>query len=206
MAADLCKLDDKRLFILQDKLEARFGGSVASLGIRLCELTVTVLAEKMLDVFAALRDDPDFQFELLIDLCGIDYSTYGSDISEGGAYLADEAADNTFPRRFAAVYHLLSVTHNVRLRVRVFAEDDAMPMLETVTGIWPSASWYEREAFDLYGIIFTGRPFRSAPYPDRLRFCRQSIPQGLSTIRNRRDALRPGVAACGIPAGKHRVA
>ena len=158
MAVDLCKLGDKKLFLLQDRLARMFGDSVASLGVRLCELTMAVPAEKMLEVFTRLRDDPDLRFAQMIDLCGIDYSAFGSDISEGGAYLADEAADNTFPSRFAVIYHLLSVEHNVRLRVRVYAEDDTMPMLETVTGIWPSASWYEREAFDLYGIIFTGHP------------------------------------------------
>lgn len=158
MAVDLCKLGDKKLFLLQDRLTAHFGEDVTTQGVRLCELTVTVPAEKMLEVFTRLRDDPDLRFELLIDLCGIDYSSYGSDVSEGGAYLADEAADKAFPFRFAAVYHLLSVEHNVRLRVRVFAENGDLPMLNTVTGIWPSANWYEREAFDLYGIIFNGHP------------------------------------------------
>jgi NADH-quinone oxidoreductase subunit C len=156
MAVDLCKLRDKKLFELQDRLTARFGDSAASSGVKLCELTVTVPAEKMLEVFTHLRDDADLRFEQLVDLCGIDYSTYGSGACEGGAYLAEDEVDNVFPSRFAAVYHLLSVTHNVRLRVRVFAEDNELPVLDTVTGIWPSANWYEREAFDLYGIIFSG--------------------------------------------------
>jgi len=105
-----------------------------------------------------LRDDADFRFEELIDLCGMDYSAYGSDICEGGAYLKSEFAPELYPARFAVVYHLLSITHNVRVRVRVFAEDDALPVLDSLTDIWPSANWYEREAFDLYGILFTGHP------------------------------------------------
>ncbi|MDR0480323.1 MAG: NADH-quinone oxidoreductase subunit C [Gallionellaceae bacterium] len=120
------------------------------------ELTLTVRAADLPSVMTQLRDAPDFRFELLIDLCGMDYLAYGSDISEGGAYFAAEDAPSKFPHRFAVVYHLLSTTHNWRLRVRAFAEDDALPMLDSVTGIWPNANWYEREAFDLYGIVFTG--------------------------------------------------
>jgi NADH-quinone oxidoreductase subunit C len=109
----------------------------------------------MLSVFTRLRDDADLRFEELIDLCGIDYSTYGSETCEDGKYLAD--VTHAGPR-FAAVYHLLSITHNWRLRVRVFAEDDAMPMLDSVIPVWPASNWFEREAFDLYGIIFVGHP------------------------------------------------
>jgi NADH-quinone oxidoreductase subunit C len=94
----------------------------------------------------------------MIDLCGVDYSTYSGDICEGGAYLKSEEASVTFPLRFAVVYHLLSVTHNARLRVRVFAGEDDFPVLPSVAEIWPCANWYEREAFDLYGIVFTGHP------------------------------------------------
>jgi NADH-quinone oxidoreductase subunit C len=111
-------------------------------------------------VLTRLRDNSKFRFEQLTDLCGVDYSTYGSDVSDGGVYYSSDAsaACAARPHRFAAVYHLLSIGNNVRLRVRVFAEDDAMPMLSSVVEIWPSANWYEREAFDLYGIIFTGHP------------------------------------------------
>jgi NADH-quinone oxidoreductase subunit C len=91
-----------------------------------------------------LRDAPDLRFEQLTDLCGVDYSAYG----EGGW---DGA-------RFAVVYHLLSLAHNRRLRMRVFCPDDAFPVVDSVIGLWPSADWFEREAFDLYGIIFTGHP------------------------------------------------
>jgi NADH-quinone oxidoreductase subunit C len=158
MAADLCKLHDKRLFELQQKLSARFGGRVASTGVQLCELTVTVRAGDMLEVLTRLRDDADLRFEQLTDLCGLDYSAYGSDVSEGGAYLKSDDVADVFPFRFAAVYQLLSVTHNLRLRVRVFAEEADFPLLDSVAGIWPSANWYEREAFDLYGIVFSGHP------------------------------------------------
>jgi len=112
----------------------------------------------MQEVFECLRDDPKFRFEQLVDLCGIDYSAYGSDVCEGGAYLNGESASKDFEQRFAAVYHLLSIEHNIRLRVRVYAPDDLMPTLSSVIDVWPSANWFEREAFDLYGIIFLGHP------------------------------------------------
>lgn len=178
MATDLCALHDKKLFELQDRLSVRFGDRVAGMGVKLCELTVVVRAADMLDVLTHLRDDADLRFEQLTDLCGMDYSAYGSDVSEGGAYLKSDDAPDVFAfrfssdvthetglvstetreARFAVVYQLLSVTHNLRLRVRVFAEDADLPLLDSVAGIWPSANWYEREAFDLYGIVFTGHP------------------------------------------------
>jgi NADH-quinone oxidoreductase subunit C len=158
MATDLCALHDKKLFELQDKLSSRFGDRVAGLGVKLCELTVVVRATDMLDVLTHLRDDTDLRFEQMTDLCGMDYSAYGSVVSEGGAYLKSDDVPAAFPFRFAVIYQLMSVTYNLRLRVRVFAEDADLPLLDSVTGIWPSANWYEREAFDLYGIVFTGHP------------------------------------------------
>lgn len=140
---------------LKSKLAATFGSKVVSLQERLGELTMVVNAADMIGVFTRLRDDADLRFEQLIDLCGIDYSTYGSESSEEGRYLADQPHAGP---RFAIIYHLLSITHNMRLRVRVFADDDAMPMMDSVIGVWPVANWYEREAFDLYGIIFNGHP------------------------------------------------
>ena len=134
MAADLTALRTSLTGLLGDKL--------AGMEERLGELTVVVKAAGMLDALTRLRDAAGF--EQMIDLCGVDYSTYGDGTWEG--------------RRFAIVYHLLSVAHNARLRVRVFAEEDDFPMLESVTDIWSSANWYEREAFDLYGIVFTGHP------------------------------------------------
>ena len=136
MAADLS--------IFQDNLTKLLGDKLVSLENRLCELTLIIRAADLLPLMTRLRDDADLCFEQLIDLWGMDYSTYGDGAWEG--------------KRFATVYNLLSVTHNMRLRVRVFAEDDSMPILDSVTDIWSSANWYEREAFDLFGIIFTGHP------------------------------------------------
>jgi NADH-quinone oxidoreductase subunit C len=111
---------------------------------RLGELTLEVGAKDYRSIALQLRDHPDLRFEQLIDLCGIDYSTY---------------ADRPWERsRFAVVLHLLSVTHNWRLRLRVFCPDDAQPMLESVVEVWPSVNWFEREAFDLFGIVFEGHP------------------------------------------------
>ena len=148
----------------------------------------------MLAVAARLHDDADLLFEQLIDVCGIDYSTYGSETSEDGKYLVD--VPHAGPR-FAAVYHLLSVTHNIRLRVRVFAEDDDMPMLDSVIGVWPSADWYEREAFDMYGIIFDG-------YPDLRRiltdygFVGNPFRKDFPCVGYCRNALRRDTAACDL--------
>ena len=122
---------------------------LVSVNERLDELTITVNAEDLLWVMQTLRDHPDLNFEMLIDLCGVDYFTYGvesvSDSERSG-------------KRFAVVYHLLSISHNCRLRVKVFTEDDYLPVMDSVISIWPAANWFEREAFDLYGIIFTGHP------------------------------------------------
>lgn len=131
-----------KLATLKGALEAALGAKIVRLDEALDELTLVVRASDYLDVAYSLRDTPELRFEQLIDLCGMDYSTYGD-----GAWEAP---------RFAVVVHLLSVTHNWRLRVRVFAEDDDFPVLESVTRVWPVANWFEREAFDLYGLVFTG--------------------------------------------------
>jgi len=153
MAADLGTL--------RTNLTGLFGTKLVSVEEQLGELTIVVKAADMLDVLTRLRDAAELRFEQMIDLCGVDYSAYGSDVSEGGAYFASDLAPAetaAHPRRFAAVYHLLSVTHNARLRVRVFAGEDDFPVLPSVTEIWPCANWYEREAFDLFGFVFTGHP------------------------------------------------
>lgn len=145
------------LNMLSERLKEVFADQVVSLENRLGELTMVVAAADMQSVFARLRDDAKFGFEQLIDLCGIDYSTYGSEVSDGGVYLSEDAVgSNPFKQRFAVVYHLLSVANNARLRVKVFAGDDAMPVLNSVVEVWSSANWFEREAFDLYGIVFLG--------------------------------------------------
>jgi NADH-quinone oxidoreductase subunit C len=153
MAADLSTLRTDLTRLLGDKL--------IGMEEKLEELTVVVRTDTMLEVLTRLRDAAEFRFELMMDLCGVDYSTYGSDVSEGGAYFRSDDtpdSDGAHPSRFAVVYHLLSVTHNRRLRVRVYAREDDFPLLTSVIDIWPSANWYEREAFDLYGIMFTGHP------------------------------------------------
>lgn len=127
---------------LEVALRNLLGDQIRSLKVALGEVTVVVGASDYLSAMRVLRDHADLRFEELIDLCGVDYSTYGDGIWDGS--------------RFAAVSHLLSVTHNWRLRVRVFAPDDELPVLPSVTNIWPSANWYEREAFDLFGILFEG--------------------------------------------------
>jgi len=129
---------------LRNTLIQVLGEKLASLTQALDELTVVIRAEELVSVCVALRDAPGLRFDTLVDLCGVDYSGYGEG-AWGGA-------------RFAVVYHLLSVEMNQRLRLRVFATDNDLPVLESVTVVWPSANWYEREAFDLYGIVFTGHP------------------------------------------------
>ncbi|MBO3030606.1 NADH-quinone oxidoreductase subunit C [Burkholderia pseudomallei] len=129
---------------LKANLEAALGARAVSLVEAVGELTLVVKASDYLEVAKQLRDDRSLGFEQLIDLCGVDYQTYGD-----GAYDGP---------RFAAVLHLLSVANNWRLRVRVFASDDYLPIVPSVVDIWNSANWYEREAFDLYGIVFEGHP------------------------------------------------
>jgi NADH-quinone oxidoreductase subunit C len=127
---------------LKSELSTALGERVVSLVEPLGELSLVVKASDYAAAAQALRDDPALRFEQLIDLCGVDYSGFGESAWEG--------------RRFAAVSHLLSVRHNRRLRLRVFAEDDNFPVIDSLTSVWPNANWYEREAFDLFGIVFTG--------------------------------------------------
>ena len=127
---------------LHDALQSRLGTRIALLGERLGELTLEVKPADYLGVAKDLRDAPELGFAQLIDLCGVDYSTYG-DRGRNGP-------------RFAAVVHLLSIEHNWRLRLKVFSPDDEFPVLASLVEIWPSANWFEREAFDLYGIVFDG--------------------------------------------------
>jgi NADH-quinone oxidoreductase subunit C len=129
---------------LKQNLEAALGGRIVSLTQALGEITVVVNAADYLAAAQTLHDDPGLAFAQLMDLCGVDYSAYG----EGGWKGA----------RYAAVSHLLSIKHNWRVRLRVFATDDDFPVVETLTGIWNNVSWYEREAFDLFGIMFSGHP------------------------------------------------
>ncbi len=133
-----------RIDELRSALQLHFDGRLVSLVCASGELTMVIEPADLVSVGQTLRDAPDLRFEQLIDLCGVDYSTYKDGAREG--------------RRFAVVYHLLSIAHNRRLRLRAFADDDELPVVDSVTGLWPVANWYEREAFDLLGIVFTGHP------------------------------------------------
>ena len=131
---------------LIELLRAVFGERITHLSEDFSEVTLVIGKSDYLDVMKTLKGAPELQFAELIDLCGIDYAGYNNDPNglEG--------------KRFAVVSHLLSLEFNCRLRVRVFAEDEQMPSVPSIVDIWPSANWFEREAFDLYGILFDGHP------------------------------------------------
>jgi NADH-quinone oxidoreductase subunit C len=130
--------------ILAQRLRDHLGDRAAGLQSACGEVTLTVPAAAYREVAASLQGQAPLGFEQLIDLCGVDYSAYADRPWEG--------------RRFAVVLHLLSVSNNWRLRLRTFCPDDEFPVIETVTPVWPAAGWYEREAFDFYGIVFDGHP------------------------------------------------
>jgi NADH-quinone oxidoreductase subunit C len=127
---------------LQEYLRAALGERVRALKYALSEVTLEVSAADYIECARILRDDAQLRFEQCVDLCGVDYSSY-----KDGAY--DGA-------RYAVVLHLLSITHDMRLRLRTFAQDDDFPVVDSAIQVWPSVGWYEREAFDLYGIVFSG--------------------------------------------------
>lgn len=133
-----------RLQRLHDALQSVLGGDLSKLTEYVGELTIEVRSQDFLRVCRTLKEHPDLAFAQLTDLCGVDYQDYGEGEWDGP--------------RFAVVYHLLSIVHNVRLRLRTFAPDDEFPVVDSVISIWPSANWYEREAFDLFGIVFHGHP------------------------------------------------
>lgn len=153
---------------LAKKINEHFADKLQSSVIAVDELTIEVTPENFREVCFALRDEPAFKFSMLIDVCGVDYLDYG--LSE---WVTNKATASGFERgvdttgqlryikwekpRFAAVYHLLSLEHNQRIRVRVCLEGEP-PLIASVVDIWASANWFEREAFDLYGIIFDGHP------------------------------------------------
>ena len=159
-------------------LSARFGAALERVPSRCGELTFTVPADRLVETCLALRDEPEWRFEQLVDLTGVDYLDYGrvewstesatrSGFSRGRSVAhpssvldgeSDEGPGAGSGRRFAVAYHLLSVAHNRRLRLRCWCEPGEPPLLDSVVGIWKSADWYEREAFDLFGILFRGHP------------------------------------------------
>ncbi|MCL5059998.1 MAG: NADH-quinone oxidoreductase subunit C [Candidatus Thermoplasmatota archaeon] len=130
-------------------LENALGDVLVQSFVRLGELTLVVKPQHYETAMRTLRDHPDCRFEQLIDLCGVDYSAYG----DGAGF--NRGGDGA---RFAVVVHLLSVSRNQRVRVRVFCPDDDLPVAASMVDLWPSANWFEREAFDLYGIVFEGHP------------------------------------------------
>jgi len=161
---------------LSQQLSKSFSSELLSNRLEQGEVTIEVSAENYLSVCKKLRDDDAFAFEILIDLCGVDYSAYGqeewkTDASKNGFSRGIDAATHgrlrfgdelpemdSERKRFAAVIHLLSLKNNHRLRVRVYAEDDAMPVVPSIVDIWNGVNWFEREAFDLFGIHFDGHP------------------------------------------------
>jgi len=134
----------KKMEALGSVVERVLGDKLVSSTLALDELTIVCKAADLIAVATTLRDHAELSFEQLIDLCGMDYSAY-----------REEAWDGP---RFAVVYHLLSLKHNLRIRLRVFAEDDSFPLLASVNPVWNAANWFEREAFDLFGIVFEGHP------------------------------------------------
>lgn len=153
---------------LLTQIQSHFSDGIVTSKIALDELTLEIEAAKLLTICRELRDAPDFDFKCLIDVCGVDYLHYGQD-----DWQTDSATETGFGRgvlpemeqenapkanRFAVVYHLLSLTKNQRLRLRVNIPNEQELMVDSVMDIWPSANWYEREVFDLFGIIFRGHP------------------------------------------------
>lgn len=150
------------------QINERFANWITSAKVALNELTVEVKAENLLDLCKALRDEPDFDYKCLVDVCGIDYLQYGLDdwatesttatgFGRGVTYTLQREEPGK-PARFAVVYHLLSLTKNHRLRLRVNLPHEKELIVDSVMSIWPSANWFEREAFDLFGILFHGHP------------------------------------------------
>lgn len=154
---------------LIDKIKDHFGASITGVASGCDMVTVELLSSNLLDVCTTLRDEASFKFEILIDVCGVDYLDYGishwrteetttSGFSRGVVETAPQEAMIPWNKpRFAVVYHLLSVSNNQRVRLKVYLEGEP-PLIPSVVKIWSSANWYEREAFDLFGIVFDGHP------------------------------------------------
>jgi len=139
-------MTSERLQALQTRIGELAGDAMTAAVIERGELTIDISADAIHDICQSLHSGEQFDFDTLIDLCGVDYSTY-----------REEAGEAWAGARFGVVYHLLSTSRNQRLRLRVFI-DEGNPMLDSVIDIWPGVNWFEREAFDLYGILFEGHP------------------------------------------------
>ena len=156
---------------LAARIDERFGEQMTRVKSICGELTYELDKDDLVGIATALRNEGDFGFEMLMDVCGVDYLSFGSvewttESAAGSGYsrgverepvILDEA-DEFPPKRFAVVYHLLSLRHNMRLRLRVFTGVDNPPIVKSVVDVWNSANWFEREAFDLFGILFDGHP------------------------------------------------
>ncbi len=133
-----------RVETLEAAVRAALGERARSVDVALGECTIVIEPADLVPAMRVLRDAPALRFDMLVDACGVDYSTWGNRAWEG--------------QRFAVVYHLLSVANNHRVRVRTFAADDDFPVVPSLVELWPAINWFEREAFDLYGIVFDGHP------------------------------------------------
>ena len=165
-----------RYAALAAAIEAKLKGRVERLPTTTGELGYRVAPDHLLGVCLALRDEPELKLEMLIDVCGVDYFSYGKDEWQTNSATGTGFSRGTLPAaepqsvastdpvtyrpgsRFAVVYHLLSITHNHRVRLKTFCASDEYPVVDSVNDIWASADWFEREAFDLYGILFRGHP------------------------------------------------
>jgi NADH-quinone oxidoreductase subunit C len=157
-----------RIDLLAGRIEAQFSGRVTRIASTCGELTYELAGAELLSICAALRDDAQFKFEQLVDLTGLDYLSYGDvewstqeSTSSGfsrGVARGDAVQPELAVGRFAVVYHLLSVTNNLRLRLRVRCDDNDAPLLDSLVNVWASANWFEREVFDMYGILFNDHP------------------------------------------------
>jgi len=141
-----------RTAVLVEAARAALGATIVDITSARGEVTLIVKAVDLVEAMTALRDRSELSFEQLIDVCGVDYGSFGKAAWDG------EPPAGVAGGRFAAVYHLLSLANNWRLRVRAFAADNEFPVIDSVINVWPSANWFEREAFDLYGIVFNGHP------------------------------------------------
>jgi NADH-quinone oxidoreductase subunit C len=177
VGSDSAQVSPTRLDALSESIAKAIPDGLKVLGASSGELTVEVDAPRLLAVATVLRDHSDLKFEMCMDVCGVDYLEHGraewktqsatsSGFSRGVARrnmsadgsLGEAAEDGARRPRFAVVYHLLSIAHNQRLRLRVPCPDDTQPIVDSVTDLWASANWYERETFDLFGILFRGHP------------------------------------------------
>ena len=165
-------MGDKKNQQFLDRVEAlhvtvkeHFGDLLESSALYVGDITLEVLPQNLINVMEVLRDDPAFKFSQLIDLCGVDYAAYGQSeweidgaLNEGFSRgTSDVGLSEGQERRFAVVYHLLSVSLNQRIRIKVFVDSETLAV-DSVVPVWPGANWFEREAFDLFGILFTGHP------------------------------------------------